>query len=456
MNSKKFSEAMSELDSKYIDEAINYKKKVKKNGRIKWGAMAACLAVLVVACGIFFHSNDGMVVKAYAHGTDEEITEAGIVINTGTISDTGEMQGHPLMFYLSGENIETVRFSCKNQQINFMDWTEKRDEYGNAQNFTVTYGEDESEYYYLTIDWVPDTIIRALTDNAETTIATLPAELREDIIVMEITFTNGKTVTKAITISLMDDGTFFAAFNDYKISEADTFVKRPDSREPVSGGATDDMPQVGNSISGDAETTQPAIVTTTNAADAPPMVYVNGTLYEQNTEQISYGEMKEEFIYLGKIESDVTNNQSSTDGISSIDGIPKENFQANIRIVGAEVYQYGDDVVIHTDNKYWLYEAVNNENTPGTQEELSDEEKMQLDPSYAANADAMEPAAEEAARAYYADTVFEIVSLELERQTENEIIFSVSVSKGGVVQEPDRTITLQRDNEAWEVISEGY
>jgi len=41
--------------------------------------------------------------------------------------------------------------------------------------FTVTYGEDESEYYYLTIDWIPNTIIRELTDNAETTIATLPA-----------------------------------------------------------------------------------------------------------------------------------------------------------------------------------------------------------------------------------------------------------------------------------------
>ncbi len=27
MNSKKFSEAMSELDSKYVDEAVNYKKK---------------------------------------------------------------------------------------------------------------------------------------------------------------------------------------------------------------------------------------------------------------------------------------------------------------------------------------------------------------------------------------------------------------------------------------------
>ncbi len=32
----------------------------------------------------------------------------------------------------------------------------------------------------------------------------------------------------------------------------------------------------------------------------------------------------------------------------------------------------------------------------------------------------------------------------------------VSVSKGGVVQEPDRTITLQQDNETWKVINEGY
>ena len=30
MNAKKFSDAMSELDNKYIDEALNYKKKVKK------------------------------------------------------------------------------------------------------------------------------------------------------------------------------------------------------------------------------------------------------------------------------------------------------------------------------------------------------------------------------------------------------------------------------------------
>jgi len=47
MNAKKFSDAMSELDSKYIDEALNYKKKAKKPVWIKWGAMAACLCLIV-------------------------------------------------------------------------------------------------------------------------------------------------------------------------------------------------------------------------------------------------------------------------------------------------------------------------------------------------------------------------------------------------------------------------
>ena len=34
MNAKKFSDAMSELDTKYIDEALNYKKKAKRPGWI--------------------------------------------------------------------------------------------------------------------------------------------------------------------------------------------------------------------------------------------------------------------------------------------------------------------------------------------------------------------------------------------------------------------------------------
>ena len=52
MNSKKFSEAMSELDSKYVDEAINYKKKSKKPIWIKWGAIAACLCLVVTGIAV--------------------------------------------------------------------------------------------------------------------------------------------------------------------------------------------------------------------------------------------------------------------------------------------------------------------------------------------------------------------------------------------------------------------
>lgn len=193
-------------------------------------AIAALLTLCLLAGGIgrtsFFN---GMTVTAYAQGTDEALTAAGAAISTGTISDTGEMAGHPLMFYLSGKGIDTVRFSCKNQQISFVDWTEKRDEYGLAQNFTVPYGEDAGEYDYLLIDWVPNATIRSLTDDPDTTIAALPTELREDVIVLEITFISGKTAAKALTISLLDDGTFFAAFDNYTISAQDTFVSRPDS-----------------------------------------------------------------------------------------------------------------------------------------------------------------------------------------------------------------------------------
>lgn len=47
MNVRKFSDAMSELDTKYVDEALNYKKKAPKSVWVKWGAIAACLCIVV-------------------------------------------------------------------------------------------------------------------------------------------------------------------------------------------------------------------------------------------------------------------------------------------------------------------------------------------------------------------------------------------------------------------------
>ena len=47
MNAKKFSDAMSELDTKYVDEALNYKKKAKKPFWMKRGVIAACLCLVL-------------------------------------------------------------------------------------------------------------------------------------------------------------------------------------------------------------------------------------------------------------------------------------------------------------------------------------------------------------------------------------------------------------------------
>ena len=97
-------------------------------------------------------------------------------------------------------------------------------------------------------------------------------------------------------------------------------------------------------------------VTTPGIADAAPMIYVNDTLYKQSTSQTSFNELKGDFVYLGVIESDVTNFQGTNDAGNYLDGIPKENFQANHPIVGAEAYQYGENIVVGIGGKYWLYE----------------------------------------------------------------------------------------------------
>ena len=357
MKRETISQGVSNISDRYIEEAANYiceKKSEKKSGKPSqkkhtgWfrgafikNVVAAILVLVVLAYGIavLFSSHDA-VITVYAYGTNEEITAAGAILNTGRISDTGEMKGKPLMFYLIGTDIATVRFSCKNQQLYFMDWTEKRDEYGSARNFTVVYGEDESEYYYLTIDWVPDAAIRELTDNADSRIASLPDELREDIIVMEITFGNGKKVTKAVMVSLQDDGTFLASCDDYEIKDSDTFIKRLDSeavpRDILYGETADSMTQEENNT----QTKELEGVSLTaeqiEKAKQAALAYYEGTVFSVNT--IEYFE--------GKL-------------------------------------SYGGDM-------------------------------------------------------------------------DGDCHFTVNVSKGGVVQEPDRTITLRMEQGEWKVVNEGY
>lgn len=433
MTRKNISEAVGNISNRHIEEAANYTTAAKKIRFFKKpfgrSIIAAALALCVLAGGMsIFAPYGGMVVTAYAHGTDEEITQAGAVISTGTIRDSGEMTGHPLMFYLSGEDIATVRFSCKNQQINFMDWTEKRDEYGNAQNFTVSYGEDESEYYYLLIDWIPNATIRELTDNTNSTIATLPQELREDVIVMEIAFENGKTLTKAITVSLLEDGTFFAKFDDYEITSEDSFIDRPDSE----------------SIPRDilySQDDSPAWNTEYPFGDAS---VIEGDYKDADPNEPAQTVIPNSITFTGTI---VDNVIESLVPVILVD--VEENSGLSYDKVLFELTEEQKDWELKVGTRVQIVcSDIFQESLPPIGNLISITEAAPPN-------DALKKA-DDAARAYYENTVLEVVSMELISQSAEEISFSVCVSKGGVVQEPNRTIFLQFVNGSWEVVNEGY
>ena len=70
-------------------------------------------------------------------------------------------------------------------------------------------------------------------------------------------------------------------------------------------------------------------------------------------------------------------------------------------------------------------------------------------------------AAKQAALDYYAATVFEVDTIAFAERgsrlfADGECNFTVSVSKDGAVQEPDRVIALERDGDAWIVVNEGW
>ena len=101
MNVKKFSDAMSELDNKYIDEALNYKRKAKKSVWVKWGAIAAsvCLMIPLTACAIDiiqynaaadYLNSLGIAVEDLSDYSHKEIKEAVKTIDAGESSPLTE------------------------------------------------------------------------------------------------------------------------------------------------------------------------------------------------------------------------------------------------------------------------------------------------------------------------------------------------------------------------------
>ena len=210
--------AIDAIDDKYIVEAYAYrKKKPVKRTVLSFVAACACLCIVMT----FVISRFGAApISVYAYGSNQEIGWQKPTLMNGTITDDGEMHGSPLQFYITGKSIKKIHFSVKNEYISFMDLTEKREDYGYSKDFTVNYG-DESDYYYLLINWEPTSLIRKLTDNPSIRIKDLSKNEREDVIVIEITYNNGNTESYAINITLTDKGVFEAQVEKYNLSDSD-------------------------------------------------------------------------------------------------------------------------------------------------------------------------------------------------------------------------------------------
>ena len=87
----------------------------------------------------------------------------------------------------------------------------------------------------------------------------------------------------------------------------------------------------------------PNKVSTSSIADIAPLIFVNNTLYKQSITQASYDEIDDNAKYLGEIKSDISREDGYEQGTG---GVPAANFQANIPIVGAKIYQYGENIAV--------------------------------------------------------------------------------------------------------------
>lgn len=228
--SEKISNAIGNVDERFLQEVMKHKANSAVGRRIRRAAFLVASLCLAMGTAVFLYQGRKPSVKVYARESGQEFLSGKTIMMPGTIDDDGEMKGPPLMFYVQGSGIKSIRFSCRSEWISFVDWTEQRDGYGYSKNFTIPYGERAEDYYYLVVDWEPRNIIRKLTDDGDVKITDLAPEEREDAIVMEVTYLNGEQEVLIMNVSLDDQGRFMASVSDYEITPSDDFVFRQDAQ----------------------------------------------------------------------------------------------------------------------------------------------------------------------------------------------------------------------------------
>ena len=175
MNAKKFSDAMSELDTKYINEALNYKKKAKKPFWIKWGAMAACLILVV---GIVFwspitHDNRRIINEYHTNSSGSyAIPSPGEVAFTSAVREAREKYEGENVSFLLGFSIfkdtgeKTVQLSEEEQIAEYQRLISMGYELYTAECWTYQ-GKGEKLYYTVVVGYFTESELSLFRGNPE-------------------------------------------------------------------------------------------------------------------------------------------------------------------------------------------------------------------------------------------------------------------------------------------------
>ncbi|KIR01155.1 hypothetical protein P261_02891 [Lachnospiraceae bacterium TWA4] len=90
-----------------------------------------------------------------------------------------------------------------------------------SKQLLIDYSHLKSPYdsSYIRVDWNTDKI-KELLENKNYKVSNLSKEERTDVITMEITYENGKTETKNLSIYIRDDGKIEATMNEQSVAES--------------------------------------------------------------------------------------------------------------------------------------------------------------------------------------------------------------------------------------------
>ena len=157
MNAKKFSDAMSELDTKYVDEALNYKKKSQKSIWRKWRAMAACLCLIVVAIiAVPFILSPPESDNDVAGG-DQNIGEEVLQFpdNVKTVEVIYSIYGADTLRELNQDEITTIKewaTALELQHETFDEGEAPNEVYVGGESWQFNVNDGELKFTYLLID----------------------------------------------------------------------------------------------------------------------------------------------------------------------------------------------------------------------------------------------------------------------------------------------------------------